>query len=179
MNYYLIGFPGCGKTTLGRELSRLTGWVFIDLDEYIEHQQGRRIVELMPLVGETQFRDMERAALREVSAASAIIACGGGTPCQPGNMELMNASGITVWLTTSEERLISRLCLPEHRAKRPQIATLSDEGIARYVRSTIAQRTPFYSKASLKFDSTHIETAAETIDTARRLAHALRLPVND
>lgn len=175
MNYYLIGFPGSGKTTLGRELARLTGLAFIDLDERIELEQGKRIVELMPQVGEKRFREMERATLREVANGNAIVACGGGTPCQPENMDLMNATGTTVWLTTSAERLIARLCLPEHRAKRPQIATLSDEEIAAYVRRTMTLRTPHYAQARLQFDSTDIETAAETTATALRLAEKLHL----
>ena len=90
-------------------------------------------------------------------------------------MDLMNATGTTVWLTTSAERLIARLCLPEHRAKRPQIAALSDEEIAAYVRRTMTLRTPHYAQARLQFDSTDIETAAETTATALRLAEKLHL----
>ncbi len=177
MPVYLIGFPGCGKTTLGLELARQAGLPFVDLDQLIEHEQGRPIVELMPLIGEARFRQLEREALRQVAhdGSRAIVACGGGTPCQPGNMELMNATGVTVWLTTSAERIIARLCLPEHRAKRPQIATLGDDDIARYVHRTLAARTPHYAKAQRRFDSTRIETAAETIATARLLALDLHL----
>lgn len=176
MNYYLVGFPGCGKSTLGRELARLTRLPFTDTDTLLEQQQGMRIVELLPLIGVERFRELELGVLRQVARAPrGIVACGGGTPCQPGNMELMNATGITVWLTTSEERLTARLCLPEHRRKRPQIAALTNEQIAAYVHRTLAERTPHYALAQHRFDATRIETAQETAQTARHLAHLLHL----
>lgn len=176
MNYYLIGFPCCGKTTVGRELSRLTGLAFFDLDEHIERSQGLSIGELMARLGQERFRQLECAALRLLAQrGGTIVACGGGTPCQPGMMQLMNATGITVWLTTSEQRLIARLCLPEHRSKRPLISALSDDQIAAWVHTTIMQRAPHYAHAQLQFDATDIETAAETTATTRRLAQTLHL----
>jgi shikimate kinase len=94
---FLIGYMGCGKTTLGEVLARQMGVPFIDLDEYIEHQQGMTIVEIFASDGEARFRELETAALRDVAAAGgAIVACGGGTPCHGDNMALMNQTGITV-----------------------------------------------------------------------------------
>ena len=170
---FLIGFPGCGKTTLGKATAMVLNCPFTDLDEYIEEQTGQTVVELFAKHGEAHFRRLERQALRELARRYGIVACGGGTPCDKRNMELMNTHGITVWLTTSEERIISRLCLPEHRAKRPQIASLTDEEIAAYVHRTINLRTPHYAKAQLQFDSTRIETAEETQETALELAAVL------
>ena len=175
---FLIGFPGCGKTTLGIATAEVLECPFTDLDEYIEEQAGQTVVELFAVHGEAYFRQLERHALRELASRPGIVACGGGTPCDKRNMELMNAHGITVWLTTSEERIISRLCLPEHRAKRPQIASLTDEEIATYVHRTIALRTPHYAKAQLQFVSTHIETAEETKETALQLAAMLNFHIN-
>lgn len=170
---FLIGFPGCGKTTLGRELARQTGWPLIDLDEWIERQQGKSIKQLYGEMGEERFREVEREALQQVSLAGGVVACGGGTPCQPGAMAWMNAHGLTVWLTVSAERLVARLCLPEHRTKRPQIASLTDEQIACYVHTKMAERAPHYALAQLQFDATEIETAQETEITARRLARLI------
>lgn len=171
---FLIGFPGCGKTTLGKELSRLTGGEFIDLDERVEQATGLTVKQLFDQRGEAAFRALERQALESAPLDGAIVACGGGTPCHSGNMEWMNAHGFTVWLTTSPQRLIDRLCLPEHRFKRPSIARLTDDEIAQYVHSTLALRAPFYSQARMQFDATLIETAEETVLTARRLMQALK-----
>ena len=167
---------GCGKTTLGSALARELGVDFVDLDDYIEQQCGCSVREIFATQGEGAFRQMERKALRTVATqcAGAVVACGGGTPCQSGNMALMNDLGITVWLTVTAERIAARLCLPEQKAKRPLIASLLDEEVAAYVRRNLATRTPHYAQAQLRFDATDIETAAATRLTAHRLATTLK-----
>ena len=171
---FLIGYMGCGKTTLGEELARQMGVPFIDLDQYIENGQGLTVVEIFARDGEERFRQLETAALRQVAAIDgAIIACGGGTPCHAGNMELMNQTGITVWLTTSPERITARLLLPEQKSKRPKILHLPDEDVLPLVKAEMQARALIYGQAQLQFDSTDIETAQETEVTARRLAAAL------
>ena len=116
---------------------------------------------------------LEKQALHEVARLGGIVACGGGTPCIEGNMELMNEMGLTIWLTTSAERIAARLCLPEQKAKRPLIAEKTDEEILEFVKEKLAEREPFYSKAQLRFDSTNIETATDTLETANLLAGVL------
>lgn len=171
---FLIGYMGCGKTTLGEVLARQMGVPFIDLDEYIERQQGMTIVEIFASEGEERFRQLETAALGEVAAMDGvIIACGGGTPCHGNNMTLMNEMGVTVWLTTSPERITARLLLPEQRVKRPKFNDLPDEAFLPLVQRELERRSPYYNQASLQFDSTDIETAPATVRTARRLATLL------
>lgn len=171
---FLIGYMGCGKTTLGEVLARQMGVPFIDLDEYIERQQGMTIVEIFAREGEERFRQLETAALGEVAAMDGvIIACGGGTPCHCNNMTLMNEMGVTVWLTTSPERITARLLLPEQRVKRPKFNDLPDEAFLPLVQRELAARAPYYNQASLQFDSTDIETAPATVRTANRLATLL------
>ncbi len=172
---FLIGYMGCGKTTLGEVLAQQMGVPFIDLDEYIERQQGMTIVEIFAREGEERFRQLETAALGEVAAMDGvIIACGGGTPCHGNNMTLMNEMGVTVWLTTSPERITARLLLPEQRVKRPKFNDLPDEAFLPLVQRELERRSPYYNQASLQFDSTDIETAPATVRTARRLATLLQ-----
>ena len=172
---FLIGYMGCGKTTLGEVLARQMGVPFIDLDEYIERQQGMTIVEIFAREGEERFRQLETAALGEVAAMDGvIIACGGGTPCHGNNMTLMNEMGVTVWLTTSPERITARLLLPEQRVKRPKFNDLPDEAFLPLVQRELERRSPYYNQASLQFDSTDIETAPATVRTANRLATLLQ-----
>lgn len=168
---FLIGYMGCGKTTLGEVLARQMGLSFIDLDEYIEHKQGATIVEIFDKMGEKRFRELETAALCDVAAmCDVIVGCGGGTPCHGDNMALMNEAGTTVWLTTSLERINARLLLPEQKVKRPKFANLPDEAFLPLVKRELEARTPYYSQARLQFDSTDIETGPATERTARRLA---------
>lgn len=171
---FLIGYMGCGKTTMGEVLARQMGLPYVDLDEYIERQQGQTIIELFAGVGELRFREIESAALREVAMMTdVIVGCGGGTPCHNDNMSLMNDTGITVWLVTSAERITARLLLPEHKSKRPKIAELPDDEVFPLVERELKDREPYYSQAQLQFDSTDIETGPATERTARRLAALL------
>ena len=171
---FLIGYMGCGKTTLGKALARCLKLKYLDLDEYVEEHQGMTVVEIFDKMGEKRFREMEQAALREVAAMTGVIVgCGGGTPCHGDNMTLMNQAGITVWLTTSAERITSRLLLPEQKCKRPKINTLPDDEIHPLVEQELQARTPYYNQCQLQFDSTDIETAQATERTARRLAAIL------
>lgn len=171
---FLIGYMGCGKTTLGEVLARQMDVRYIDLDELIEVQQGMSIVEIFDEMGEKRFRELEVEALEEVAAITdVIVGCGGGTPCHGDNMEIMNAAGITIWLTTSPERITARLLLPDQKAKRPKIASLPDEVVLSLVEKELEVRTPYYAQAQLQFDSTDIETAEATERTAHRLASLL------
>lgn len=174
---FLIGYMGCGKTTLGKPLANLLGWRFVDLDIYIEQQCGMTAKQVFTTHGEAHFRKLEREALEQVVAmgGNTIVACGGGTPLQPGNMELMNRVGITVWLRTSVERITSRLVLPDQRSKRPLLSHMSDEQIKQSVIDGIEARSPFYEQAQLRFDSTHLESEDQIAATARQLAQLLTL----
>lgn len=172
---FLLGYMGCGKTTLGEELARQMGLRYIDLDDYIEDRQGMSITEIFKEMGEGRFRELEGDALRDVAAMTdVIVGCGGGTPCHGDNMALMNQSGVTVWLTTSPERITARLLLPDQKAKRPKVASLPDEAVLSLVEKELEARTSYYTQAQLQFDSTDIETAEATIRTASRLADVLQ-----
>lgn len=171
---FLIGYMGCGKTTLGKPLAQVLGWRFVDLDLYIETKEGKTAKEIFMTCGEAHFRKLEREALEEVATGSdTIVACGGGTPLQERNMELMNRLGITVWLRTSVERITSRLVLPEQRSKRPLLNDMSDNEIMASVARGLEVRTPFYEKAQLQFDSTYLESEEEVAASAQQLAATL------
>lgn len=172
---FLIGYMGCGKTTLGEVLARQMGLRFIDLDEFIEARQGMSIVKIFDEMGESRFRELETEALNEVAAMTdVIVGCGGGTPCHADNMALMNRAGMTVWLTTSPERITDRLLLPEQKCKRPKINTLPSDEVLHLVVKELEERAPYYSQSQLQFDSTDIETAEATERTAHRLAAILK-----
>ena len=171
---FLIGYMGCGKTTLGEELARQMDLPYIDLDHYIEQQQGFAIVDLFAMAGESRFRELEAKALREVAKKDGVIVgCGGGTPCHGDNMSVMNGAGITVWLMTSPERITQRLLLPEQKSIRPKIKNLPDEDVLPLVERELQARAPYYAQAQIRFDSTDIETGPDTERTARRLAAVL------
>ncbi len=157
---FLIGYMGSGKTTLGRGVEARAHIRFIDLDEYIEERQGKSVSEIFREYGEDEFRRIERESIRELAAKDDIlVACGGGTPCFFDNMEVMNSRGTTVWLDASVDTLHARL--KEGRSQRPLIASLDDDGLRRFIISSLEKRNPYYSLAKRRFVADELDTAAQ------------------
>lgn len=172
---FLIGYMGCGKSTLGRALSRASGLEFIDLDHYIENRFHATVSELFATRGEEGFRRAEQAMLDEVSQfADVIIACGGGTPCFFNNMEVMNERGTTVWLNTPINRLYERL--QRNRSKRPILANKSDEELMDFITEALRAREPFYSQAAHRFCATLLEDKSQITITADEFINRFNLP---
>lgn len=172
---FLIGYMGCGKSTLGRALAAATRLDFIDLDHYIEQRFHATVAELFARRGENGFRQVEQAMLREVCGFSdVIIACGGGTPCFFSNMEEMNEAGLTVWLNTPIERLYERL--QRNRSKRPILANKSDSELLDFIASALKERTPYYSRANATFCATLLEDKSQIAITARQFCERFNLP---
>lgn len=157
-----------GKTTLGRALAVRLGVDFHDLDTEIEREAGMSVKEIFAELGESGFRDIESRVLERVAAiGDCVVACGGGTPCRPGAMELMNEAGITVRLIPQVHRHVRRLMTGRH--KRPLIAAISDpKEMKDFLDFTSAKREPHYCKAQYKFDSTYLENPAEIQATVEK-----------
>lgn len=167
---------GCGKSTMGRAVSALTGVPFIDLDNYIEQRFHITVKEIFAQRGEGGFRDVERRMLQEVADfEDVIVACGGGTPCFFDNMEYMNTHGTTVFLNTPIDRLHSRLMRGRH--KRPLIADKDDEELMTFIKEALAKRMDHYSKAQISFSSERLENKSEIANTAREFAELLAIPI--
>ena len=173
---FLIGYMGCGKSTMGRAVSALTGVPFIDLDNYNEQRFHLTVKEIFAQRGEDGFRDVERRMLQEVADfEDVIVACGGGTPCFFDNMEYMNSHGTTVFLNTPIDRLHSRLMRGRH--KRPLIADKDDEELMTFIKEALAKRMDHYSKAQISFSSERLENKSEIANTAREFAELLAIPI--
>ena len=165
---FLIGYMGAGKTTLGKSLSTVMNLPFIDLDNFIESRQHKTVKEIFAEVGEEGFRQIERRALDEVAQyEDVIISLGGGTPCFFDNMEVINAAGTSVYLKPSEEVLLKRLIKGKH--KRPLLADKSDDQILEVIRQQLAWREPYYLKAQIVFEASHLECKADIVKNAEKL----------
>ncbi len=148
MLVFLIGYMGCGKSSLGRPLAKRLGLKFIDMDAEIEQRCGMSVQQLFADRGEETFRSLERELLGELTSIDdAVVATGGGAPCFFDNMELMNGAGVTVYFKLTPEELAARL---EHgKAKRPLLCGKSQQELVEYIREDLKQREPFYSRARL------------------------------
>lgn len=148
---FLTGFMGCGKSTFGKKLAKELSWDFIDLDDYIEKQEGMSIVEIFKQKGETYFRQLESDAVA-VSMAwnNAVVSTGGGTPCFNNNMEMVNQLGVSVFINLSPEVLAQRLELEKN--KRPLLKDLDHNELLIFIKNKLTERKPFYAKSQLVFN---------------------------
>ena len=78
MAIFLCGFMGCGKTTIGKTLSRLLGCGYCDMDELIVKKAGMSIPEIFEKKGESYFRNMETELIKELGNFKGLVSCGGG-----------------------------------------------------------------------------------------------------
>ncbi len=124
---FLVGFMGCGKSTVGRALAGELGWSFFDLDEEIERREGLPIADIFEMHGEASFRAAETAALRErVKAVQTgrphVISVGGGAFLTPENFDLISNHGVTIWLDVPLQVIVERIAGFEHRplARNPE-----------------------------------------------------------
>lgn len=166
---FLCGYMGSGKTTLGKSLSKVMDLTLIDLDNFIESRQCKTIKQIFAEIGEDGFRQLERKALIEVSEfENVIISLGGGTPCFFDNMDIINNAGTSVYLKPTEDVLLRRLIDGKH--KRPLLADKSDSEILDVIRQQLAWREPYYLKAQIVFEASHLECKEDIHINAEKLA---------
>ncbi|MFN5181883.1 MAG: shikimate kinase [Bacteroidota bacterium] len=157
-NIFFVGMPGCGKSTLGKRISKTIKWPFIDLDVYIEEKYNRQIQLIFEEKGEKYFREIESQALVNVTNQfkNTVIALGGGSICSENNYKLVQKNGICVYLKMSPEALHSRLIQKPN--KRPMFKGLDENQKLEKLKTLLAQREIFYSKANLIVDAMNIDT---------------------
>ena len=107
----LTGFMGCGKSSVGRELSRLLCCPFMDLDDVIEERAGRSIPEIFATDGETVFRQMELEALQATTSTEGmlVLALGGGTVMTPKCAEIIHERTMCIYMKAGIDTLVSHL----------------------------------------------------------------------
>jgi shikimate kinase len=163
---YLVGFMGCGKSTVGRVLADELGWNFFDLDDEIENGAGSTIGEIFDTQGEEMFRALEASALaKRVRAVQSghpqVIALGGGALMSDKNFELVSNHGVIVWLDAPFDLIQKRVAAESHRplARNPE-----------KLHQLFEIRCPRYALADYRVEAPE----EEAIATARRI---LELPL--
>jgi len=102
LQIHLLGFMGCGKSTVARLLARRLVWNYLDLDVLITRHAGKSVAAIFAADGEAAFRDIERHVLRQVvQKPCTIVALGGGTMLLEQNRELVERHAMSVWLQAS------------------------------------------------------------------------------
>lgn len=139
----LIGLPGSGKSTVGRQLARRLGLSFSDSDHVIEQRIGCSIRDFFSHEGEAAFRDVEEAVLQEsTGAGSGVLATGGGAVLRPVNRQRLRDSGQVIYLRSTPEELFRRL---RHDSNRPLLQV--DDPLKR-LRALYEERDPLYRETA-------------------------------
>lgn len=156
---FLLGFMGCGKSTLGKKIARLLHYRFIDLDKYIETRTGQRIAALFESIGEEGFRNVERECILSLlEEKHVVISTGGGTPCYFNTMDSLLDAGCCVYIQMSEAGLFSRL--RKAVQKRPLIAGKTDDALRAYIHEKLSEREPIYARSHIVISGISIEAAS-------------------
>jgi shikimate kinase len=112
----LVGLPGVGKTTIGKEVARKLGRSFLDFDQEIERRSGMEVREIFRLKGEDHFRELEFGLTKELSSAGGmVLSPGGGWITQSKSVELLRSVGRIIYLRASPEAVARRLRRVETR----------------------------------------------------------------
>jgi len=139
----LIGLPGSGKSTVGRQLARRLQLPFIDSDHAIEERLGCSIREFFDREGEARFREIESEVIDRLSAQGAgILSTGGGAVLVPVNRERLRSRGRVVYLKSHPEELIRRL---RHDTNRPLLQVA--DPMAK-LRELFVARDPLYRQTA-------------------------------
>ncbi len=146
MRIILIGYMGCGKTTVGKKLANRLKLDFIDMDLYIEKTENKTISDIFKDKGEVFFREKEHKYLKEILLKdNVVLSTGGGTPCYNDNIDFMNDVGITIYLQMDATSLYNRLL--DAKDERPLIKGKTNEELKEYINESLKQREPYYLKA--------------------------------
>lgn len=161
-NIVLIGFMGCGKTSVGIRLSYYLRRTFLDTDGQIEKSQDCSISKIFAEKGEAYFRDLETKQL-ELLVATAdgeIISTGGGVPLRDENRRLLKQLGVVIYLKISPQVVYERL---KNDTTRP---LLQGEHPLEKIENMLKQRESFYRKSAdviINVDHLNIDEIVEKI----------------
>jgi len=165
MNIVLMGYMASGKSAIGKVLAKKLNLQFIDLDVFIEENEGVTISELFQTKGEIYFRIKEGEYLKEIleKNKNTVISCGGGTPCYGNNLEIIKKYSISFYLKASINTIFERL--KNETSERPLVATIGIENLKEYIAKHLFERNEFYEKSNYTISVDHktIETIEEEV----------------
>lgn len=139
----LVGMPGSGKSTVGRQLAKRLGRPFFDSDHVIEQRIGCSIREYFAREGEEAFRDVEAQVISELaSGPPCVLATGGGAVLRKASRDLLHERTRAIYLRSSPEELVRRV---RHDTNRPLLQVA--DPLAR-LKQLYAQRDPLYREVA-------------------------------
>lgn len=149
-NIYLVGFMGTGKSTIGRELAKVTGRAFIDMDHEIEKRLDMTVNKIFETFGEDFFRNKEKElAFELIEKSNYVVSTGGGTIMNEEIYDAFRRSGLMICLTTDKNELLERLA---RTSKRPQ---LQSDSLENKVEELLRERSIVFDSVPIKVNTSN------------------------
>jgi len=150
----LLGYMGVGKSVVGKQLSKIIGYSFVDLDAYIEKRERKSIADIFKTKGEIYFRKKEHQYLKEIIANTSnskiVLSLGGGTPCYANNMNLLKNNTVTSFYLQLPPADLSNRLFPI-KETRPLIKEInSPEKLTEFIAIHLFERQLFYNQAKYR-----------------------------
>jgi shikimate kinase len=167
MKIFLIGLPGSGKSTLGKDLADALLVDFIDLDIEIEKQENKIVQDIFREKGEDYFRQVESSVLKiwASSSKSFVMSTGGGAPCFYGGIDVINESGISIFLDVPVDEILRRLSASKNR---PLLESADEREKFEKLNALYAQRLATYQKATISILNPTVEKLHEAVRIKKR-----------
>ncbi|WPR76415.1 shikimate kinase [Algoriphagus sp. NG3] len=155
----LVGLPGSGKSTFGKQLAAMLQFPYFDLDTLIEKKYRMKIPDIFSEYGEGEFRTMESQVLKDFldQEGSYVLASGGGCPCFNDNMDLINQKAVSVYLDVPLEEISTRLGVSKAQ-NRPLFFGLDQGEITLKLKSLLFERGYFYDQSKIKLSGEDFST---------------------
>lgn len=144
-NIFLIGFMGCGKSTMAKLLAEKMEMTLVEMDETIEKEEGRTINEIFATDGENYFRDVEsQLIVRIADEGGMVVSCGGGAILREENVANMKKSGTVIYFSATPETIYQRV---KNSTNRP---LLNGNMNVEYITQLMEKRISTYENAADK-----------------------------
>ncbi len=141
-NIILVGFMGCGKSTVGREIGLQLNYPLVDTDSLIVESVGMSVAKIFSQHGEDYFRDLETELLSQILSSECrnqIISTGGGLPLREQNRAMLKKLGYVVWLKAGVETVLERTGKSKHRP------LLNEPNPREKIKRMLAERDSIYA----------------------------------
>lgn len=173
MRVFLVGLPGAGKSTLGKELAAALDLSFADQDELLRQRYGISVERMLVSSGKADFRLRESAALLAWinEHKSGVLATGGGSPAHFAGISIMRASGFVVWLDISREEWLERI---KNLRNRPLLWRDDGELDLEFANNLYESRQPAYIQAQIRVKADALPEPLVLASTLRRSAEQMQ-----
>lgn len=154
--------PGSGKSTLGKQLANKLTTNFVDLDHEVEMHEQKSVSEIFAQSGEDHFRQIESKLLHQFATSqdSFVMATGGGAPIFFDGMNVINQSGVSVFLNVPIDTLVKHT---SNRSTRPLLQNENDDELREKLTKIREQRLKVYQQARITLDNPNLTSLLKAL----------------